>query len=529
MLGVTLLAGGAERSTPAAVAARPCRSLEVRNHEGNYIVPGALGDIPYANGRALDAYVHAGPPGRPSVVVIHGGGWNSGSRAAHVGQLLELLTRGGFNWFSLDYHTGGFGAVDRSLADIREALRFIRCRAADLGIDPDGLVLLGEDSGAHLAALLASERPAGVLGAVLVGGFYERESLPIEAPRDGARGASRLVPAARVHPRMPPVLVVHGEADTESPVAGAARYCARINDAAAGRCTLERVPGASHRLENWWPAHWGYKRVLVEWLQDVTGAATLEYVPRAGAVEKDIRFSEGTGLRLDAYTPRFATAAPAVILVHGGGWEAGDKVTYVTPLFEPLAKAGLAWFSIDYRLTPSVTHPQQMDDLREAVRFVRDGARRFRIDPARIVLLGESASGQMVSLFASEDAGVAGVVSFYGVYDLPSMVTDASPRSLLVRLFRRPVLDAEAQVLLRAYSPLHRVHGRMPPMLLVNGTGERLWAQAQAYGARLERAGVAVDRIVLEGAPHGMGSWEGHPEWAGYARRVVDWIVRRTR
>ena len=43
----------------------------------------------------------------------------------------------------------------------------------ELGVDRDRLVLLGEDSGAHLAALLSAERPPGVIGAALIGGFYD--------------------------------------------------------------------------------------------------------------------------------------------------------------------------------------------------------------------------------------------------------------------------------------------------------------------------------------------------------------------
>jgi alpha-L-fucosidase 2 len=216
-----------------------------------------------------------------------------------------------------------------------------------------------------------------------------------------------------------------------------------------------------------------------------------------------------------------------VIVVHGGGWEAGDKVTYITPILEPLARAGLAWFSIDYRLTPAVTHEQQLEDLRQAIRFVRTNRTRFNIDPARIVLLGESASGQMVAQVATEDRSLAGVVSFYGVYDFNAMVTDASPRSLLVRLFRRTVLDDESRAVLRRYSPLSQARADMPPLLLVNGTGERLWAQAQAFEKRLTELGVSHDVVALDGAPHGMENWEGHPEWMFYKQRVVEWITGR--
>jgi acetyl esterase/lipase len=135
----------------------------------------------------------------------------------------------------------------------------------------------------------------------------------------------------------------------------------------------------------------------------------------------------------------------------------------------------------------------------------------------------------MVAQIATEDRSLGGVVSFYGVYDFTAMVTDASPRSLLVRLFRRTVWNDESHAELRRYSPLHRAHKDMPPMLLVNGTGERLWAQAQTFAKRLSGLGVPHDVVALEGAPHGMENWEGHPEWLVYKARVVDWIRARSR
>jgi len=132
----------------------------------------------------------------------------------------------------------------------------------------------------------------------------------------------------------------------------------------------------------------------------------------------------------------------------------------------------------------------------------------------------------MVSLLAAEDRTLAGVVSFYGVYDFNAMVTDAAPRSLLVRLFRWNELNDSARAELRKYSPQYRADKDMPPLLLVNGTGERLWAQAQAFDRRLTELGVKHDVIALDGAPHGMENWEGHPEWMFYKQRVVDWIRR---
>ena len=431
---------------PAAIAlalttpafAEPCPLLHVRNPDGNYIVPGVKGDIPYSGDRALDAYVQQGPGRRPAVVVIHGGTWSSGSRVAHVGQLLDVLTQAGYHWFSVDYRLGGLPRFEEALADLRAALAFIRCRASELGIDPNRLVLLGEDSGAHLAALLAVERPPGVIGAVLVGGFYDLTTTPGVSKGLDAALLARASLATRVVPAMPPFLVVHGSADGEAPIDQARRYCDAVVRS-EGRCRLLEVEGASHRSENWWPSQWAYKREMVSWLSALAPLPPGPHRPHpTTTLLKDLVYSESANLKLDAFVPRARTPVPAVILVHGGGWEAGDKTTYVTPLFEPLARAGLAWFSIDYRLTPASTHQDQLADVRQAIRFVRDAHARFNIDPARIVLLGESASGQMVTQIATEDPSLAGVISFYGVYDLLSMVTDASPRSLLVRLFRPP-------------------------------------------------------------------------------------------
>ena len=507
LIGAVLLATSAYAET--------CPAVRIRNPDGNYIIPGVRGDIPYAGDVALDAYVQRGGTRRPSVIIIHGGTWSSGGRAAHVGQILEVLTRAGYNWFSVDYRLGGLARYDDALADLRSALFFIRCRAADFGVDPNQLVLLGEDSGADLAALLAAERPAGVIGAVLLGAFYDLTEIPAASPLN------------HIVTGMPDLLVVHGGSDSDAPIEQARRYCDRAIEAGV-RCRFVEGEGASHRIENWWPTQWSYKRALIDWLSGLTHV-TLTHRPRDGVVRKDILYSPSSQLTLDAFVPRAGKPVPAVIVVHGGGWEAGDKVTYVTPLFEPLARAGLAWFSIDYRLTPAYTNEDQIEDVRQALRFVRAEHARFNVDPERIVLLGESASGQIVMQVAAEDRSIAGVVSFYGVYDFLSMVTDASPRSLLVRLFRRTVLDDESRAVLRKYSPQFSAHKNMPPMLLVNGTGERLWPQAQGFSRRLTEIGVPHEIVALEGAPHGLENWEGHPEWMFYKQRLVEWITRIVR
>jgi acetyl esterase len=515
----------------AGAAQAQCPPIAVANPEGNYIVPGVQGGISYrhVNGidLSLDAYVQQRGAGRPAVIVVHGGAWDTGSRVAFTGQLQELLTKAGYSWFAVDYRLGGLVKHQEAVDDLRAAVEFIRCHAADFRIDPENIALLGEDAGAHLAMLLAAEAPRGITAVVGIGGFYDLRELAGLTTKHAADLLTEASPATRDLQRMPPALLIHGGNDPEVPPQQANAFCQRLRS--LGRaCQLAVVEGAIHRTENWWPSQWRDKTVLTTWLADVLRLAEADHEPYVSRLTKGIVFSPKHGLELDAYTPAGAGPFAAVIIAHGGGWEAGDRVTYVTPLFEPLARAGFAWFSIDYRPTPEVRNEDQIDDLAEAIRFVRANAARFRVDPDRIAILGESASGQMVAALATRPAErVAAVVSFYGVYDFLQMATSFAPRSVPARLFGLTAMSDESRAVLMRFSPLHQVTRGMPPMLLIQGTADRLYPQATAFSERLTAANVDHERYDVVGAPHGIENWEGHPEWLGYKRKLVEWLLEK--
>ncbi len=76
--------------------------------------------------------------------------------------------------------------------------------------------------------------------------------------------------------------------------------------------------------------------------------------------QKNVEYArpDGKPVLLDMHIPDGPGPFPAAILVHGGGFDEGSKSTNVKPLFEPLADAGFAWFSIDYRLAPKRSSPR---------------------------------------------------------------------------------------------------------------------------------------------------------------------------
>ncbi len=505
-----------------------CLPVKVANPEGNYIAPGVMGGIVYrkVDGAelSLDAYVQKRGDKRPAVIVIHGGNWDTGSRVAFVGQFLELLTRAGYNWFSIDYRLNGLANYKDAVDDLRAAVEFIRCHAREFRIDLDNMALFGEDAGAHLALMLAAEKPAGVKSVVSIGGFYDLREIANLKSNFAESLLAEASPISKELKAVPPTLVVHGGNDRESPTVQAGKFCEALRDA-GGICEYVVVDGAIHRAENWWPSQWGYKGLVTAWLAKQLKLGAADHQPYATNLQKNVVYDARHNLKLDAYIPPGKGPHPAVIIVHGGGWEAGDKVTYITPLFEPLAKAGFAWFSIDYRLTPQVRHSEQLVDLRTAIAFVRDNGRRFKVDTNRVAILGESASGQMVAQLATEHiSGVAAVVSFYGVYNFTDFAADLSPRSIPARLFGIKKLDDEARIAMRRYSPFYNVRSGMPPILLIHGTNERLYAQGMAMKKRLAESYTSYDFYEVWNAPHGVENWEGHAEWMSYKTKLVEWL-----
>ncbi|MGY6552720.1 MAG: alpha/beta hydrolase [Erythrobacter sp.] len=113
------------------------------------------------------------------IVYIHGGGWSAGSHK-EVRAMPAHFIEQGYVFAAAGYRVLPEASVEQQAADLGEALRALRAQGQGSGFDPDRIVLMGHGSGAHLAALLASDpRYAGdafaaIKGAVLVdGGGYD--------------------------------------------------------------------------------------------------------------------------------------------------------------------------------------------------------------------------------------------------------------------------------------------------------------------------------------------------------------------
>jgi alpha-L-fucosidase 2 len=263
--------------------------------------------------------------------------------------------------------------------------------------------------------------------------------------------------------------------------------------------------------------------------------------------QKDVEYDKvnGLSLLLDLHVPDGAGPFPAAILVHGGGFDEGSKSTNPRPLMQPLADAGFAWFSIDYRLAPAAHLPEAFADVQNAIRFVKTYAERYHVDPAKIVLIGESAGGFLVNYTGTHltpDTRVAAIVDLYGPVDYEKLALerrDHPERFNMtsinrhasngggIRFFGADSLDDAGRAMLSAISPIHRVAKGMPPFLCIHGTKDDQvsFNQSPAMCDAMKKAGNACELITVEGGGHGMSSWKA-PEQQHWKPEMISWLKK---
>lgn len=271
-----------------------------------------------------------------------------------------------------------------------------------------------------------------------------------------------------------------------------------------------------------------------------TGILFLSLMAIHGENLKDVEYGRAGkfSLRLDARIPDGPGPFAAAILVHGGAWVAGDRTSNVQPLFQILSDARFAWFSISYRLAGDVIKDPlgaalqlgaAENDVRRAVAFVKEHASEYRVNPNKIVLIGESAGGQLASMAAlrpGPGGAVQGVVAFYTPSDLAGLVRTSAliPDNVRDAVKGTP-FDDILMAGLSEFSPINYVSAKSPPFLLIHGTGDPFvpFAQSETFCGKLRASGVSCELYPVKDGGHGIRSWQS-PELAGYKSVMIRWL-----
>jgi acetyl esterase/lipase len=281
--------------------------------------------------------------------------------------------------------------------------------------------------------------------------------------------------------------------------------------------------------------------------QDPTATTTPTTPASTEAVEvqANLPYYEG-GPTLDAYLPKNGQSnRPALVLVHGGGWNSGDKAEFAPFAMQAATEQQWAVFDVDYRLsaTDTAAWPDELHDVQAAIRFVATNAPGFGIDPRKVIAVGESAGANLLALISSE--GTANPITGDPVGNDPTLAVRIrgvglwSPPVDLAALYAAGQAPAGcgpdqacdftwSQGAIAQYfgcdpagcpqayaeaSPSTWVSANTAPSFVVNSTEELVpIAQVQQYVSALQSANVPNQLVTLPGTAHGIQY--GNQVWA---------------
>ncbi len=231
-------------------------------------------------------------------------------------------------------------------------------------------------------------------------------------------------------------------------------------------------------------------------------------------------------------------ALPLVVFLHGGGFVIGSSRVYARVTGHLANAAGAVVVSLDYRLAPEHPFPAAVEDAFAATKWAADTARKLGADPARLVVAGDSAGGNLAAVTAllARDAGsptLAGQVLLYPVTDMASVRPSFEAYGEGLFLERETmrwfagayVPDPTSRADWRV-SPLRAPdHRGLPPAYVLTAGLDPLRDEGEAYAKKLAAAGVAVTRRRWEGLIHGFLNMGGvAPEARAALDDIAAWV-----
>lgn len=407
------------------------------------------------------------------------------------------------------HHPHGYITAPSTDLDSPYGLVFIDCRLTREPGVADGSVSLGRPW--HPTRDFADGRyadPRAVGAAVFIRSWMDAHVSPEGWSSMGGRARD----GSRV--QFPPGDARFFEYASEGPGERLSESRRQLRDSEADRYMLERVLGDWRpRIPQPLPREprpYSPRAELAKHGPNWPGLALAVAEPGPGVkVMRDQVYARrgGDPLQADLFMPYpIDDPRPAVVLVHGGGWRSGER-QYLEHVATGLARAGYVAATIDYRLSRQALFPAALEDVRQALGWLRREHRRFGLDPDRVALLGASAGAHLATLAAVTEgpSRVQALVNLDGVVDMVSPEArhfeDRPDKPSLFGLWIGGRY-ADYPALWRQASPMQQLGGTAPPTLFLNSAKPRFRVGREMFLARLASGGIAHDSHVFDDSPH---------------------------
>jgi len=240
--------------------------------------------------------------------------------------------------------------------------------------------------------------------------------------------------------------------------------------------------------------------------------------------EKTIE-ADGFTIKLNIVRPEGATEVlPVFLFIHGGGWILGDYPTHKRLVRDLVVLSGFAAVFVNYTPSPEAQYPQAINEIYAAAKWVAEHGKEMNVDGTNLAIVGNSVGGNMTTATSLKALANNGPKIKLQIMMWP--VTDASfdwesyakygedrflTSSLMKWMFDQYTTkegDRSQIYLSPLRASLDQLKG-LPPTLIQVAENDILRDQGEAYGRKLDEAGVTVTTIRYNGVIHDFGMLNG--------------------